>query len=181
MSPVSSHSMPRNLSTHGLVPPQTNSLTTSFPLSPNPHQCTNKHLAHYTFLKQLGQGRFCTVHLARHFYTEKLVSRPNHSPPPLLLLSHHPSIASSHDHGSFPLSYRSPFLFLAFLSKTTSIQRTALNRFDFFQPDNLSFFDYRIFATPCQPLLFIDDIVHCRDIQDRWEWVHHEGENEESS
>ncbi|KAG0233171.1 Map microtubule affinity-regulating kinase [Actinomortierella wolfii] len=29
-------------------------------------------IAHYAFLRQLGHGKFCVVHLARHFYTEKL-------------------------------------------------------------------------------------------------------------
>ncbi|KAG0347218.1 Serine/threonine-protein kinase par-1 [Podila humilis] len=44
-------------------------------MSPSPSPSPDASLpgiAHYTFLKQLGQGRFCTVHLGRHFYTEKL-------------------------------------------------------------------------------------------------------------
>ncbi|KAG0017451.1 Map microtubule affinity-regulating kinase [Entomortierella chlamydospora] len=60
-------------------------------------------IAHYTFLKQLGQGRFCTVHLAQHFYTEKLyavkvIDKLAHKPDILIRLRREIELMESLDH-----------------------------------------------------------------------------------
>ncbi|KAI8598486.1 kinase-like domain-containing protein, partial [Dissophora ornata] len=59
--------------------------------------------AHYTFLKQLGQGRFCVVHLGRHFYTEKLyavkvIDKQAHKADILLRLRREIELMESLDH-----------------------------------------------------------------------------------
>ncbi|KAF8939920.1 Map microtubule affinity-regulating kinase [Dissophora ornata] len=60
-------------------------------------------IAHYTFLKQLGQGRFCVVHLGRHFYTEKLyavkvIDKQAHKADILLRLRREIELMESLDH-----------------------------------------------------------------------------------
>ncbi|KAF9343650.1 Serine/threonine-protein kinase par-1 [Mortierella sp. AD094] len=60
-------------------------------------------IAHYTFLKQLGQGRFCVVHLGQHFYTEKLyavkvIDKLAHKPDILLRLRREIELMESLDH-----------------------------------------------------------------------------------
>ncbi|KAF9091188.1 MAP/microtubule affinity-regulating kinase 4 [Mortierella sp. AM989] len=60
-------------------------------------------IAHYTFLKQLGQGRFCVVHLGKHFYTEKLyavkvIDKLAHKPDILFRLRREIDLMESLDH-----------------------------------------------------------------------------------
>lgn len=60
-------------------------------------------IAHYTFVRQLGQGRFCIVHLARHFYTEKLyavkvIDKQAHKADILLRLRREIDLMESLDH-----------------------------------------------------------------------------------
>ncbi|KAF9407147.1 MAP/microtubule affinity-regulating kinase 3, partial [Podila epigama] len=71
-------------------------------MSPSPDESL-PGIAHYTFLKQLGQGRFCTVHLARHFYTEKLyaikvIDKQVHKTDILLRLRREAELLESLDH-----------------------------------------------------------------------------------
>ncbi|KAI1313841.1 hypothetical protein EDD11_002474 [Mortierella claussenii] len=59
--------------------------------------------AHYTFVRQLGQGRFCVVHLARHFYTGKLyavkvIDKQAHKADILLRLRREIDLMESLDH-----------------------------------------------------------------------------------
>ncbi|KAF9952997.1 MAP microtubule affinity-regulating kinase 1 [Mortierella alpina] len=60
-------------------------------------------IAHYTFLRKLGQGRFSVVHLGRHFYTEKLyavkvIEKQAHKPDILLRLRREIELMESLDH-----------------------------------------------------------------------------------
>ncbi|GJJ72034.1 hypothetical protein EMPS_04391 [Entomortierella parvispora] len=60
-------------------------------------------IAHYTFLRQLGQGRFCVVHLGRHFYTQKLyavkvIDKQAHKPDILHRLRREIELMESLDH-----------------------------------------------------------------------------------
>ncbi|KAG0198989.1 MAP microtubule affinity-regulating kinase 1 [Mortierella sp. GBA30] len=60
-------------------------------------------IAHYTFLKQLGHGRFSVVHLGRHFYTEKLyavkvIDKQAHKPDILVRLRREIELMESLDH-----------------------------------------------------------------------------------
>ncbi|KAG0052112.1 Serine/threonine-protein kinase par-1 [Gryganskiella cystojenkinii] len=60
-------------------------------------------IAHYTFLRQLGQGRFCVVHLGRHFYTQKLyavkiIDKQAHKVDILLRLRREIELMESLDH-----------------------------------------------------------------------------------
>ncbi|KAG0233738.1 kinase-like domain-containing protein [Mortierella sp. GBAus27b] len=71
-------------------------------MSPSP-DASLPGIAHYTFLKQLGRGRFCVVHLARHFYTEKLcaikvIDKQAHKPDILFRLRREIELMESLDH-----------------------------------------------------------------------------------
>ncbi|KAF9977365.1 Serine/threonine-protein kinase par-1 [Actinomortierella ambigua] len=60
-------------------------------------------IAHYAFLRQLGHGKFCVVHLARHFYTEKLyavkvIDKQAHRPDILSRLRREIGLMESLDH-----------------------------------------------------------------------------------